>query len=154
MRSQLIVIPAATAVRGDRTLTYVLDFFSTHPLYNSMSSACSPYFWTCMTASSDWLPRLQRETTPKITVFIKIVFCNSFWLKTVTTFILPASYSSRRNASNELYVDLETSFWKFDLRSRSWPWWTGSCCISLDPYRRAEHIWRVFTALASLYQKV
>ena len=43
---------------------------------------------------------------------------------------------------------------KLDLRSRSWPDRKRSRCISVDPYRRPEHIWSVFTALACFYQKL
>ena len=46
------------------------------------------------------------------------------------------------------------SFWKVDLRSRSWPDRKRSCCILVDPYGRPEHICGVFIALAGLYQKL
>ena len=46
------------------------------------------------------------------------------------------------------------SFRKFDVRSRSWPDRKRSCCISVDPYDRSDHIYGVLiAALAGLYQK-
>ena len=52
--------------------------------------------------------------------FLKPFFCNNFWLKSCTNFLLPASCSCPQDASNELSLDLEKSCRKFDLRSRSW----------------------------------
>ena len=44
--------------------------------------------------------------------------------------------------------------WKFfDLRSRSWPVRKRSCCISVDPCGRPEHICGVFIALALVSSK-
>ena len=79
---------------------------------------------------------------------------NDFWLKKGTTFILPASCSCRRDASNELLLDFERSYSEFDLRSRSWPDRERSCYIIVDPYRRSEHIRGVFITLACFYQKL
>ena len=62
-------------------------------------------------------------------------------------FILTASCSTCRDASNELSFDIKRSPWKFDRRSRSW-------CISVDPYRRPEHICDILIVLACLYQKL
>ena len=39
-------------------------------------------------------------------------------------------------------------------RLRSWPDRKRSCCISVDPYGRPEHIYGVFIALVGLYQKL
>ena len=80
---------------------------------------------------------------------MKLFFCNNFWLKPCTNFLLPASSSSRQDASNELSLDLERSCWKFDLSSRSWPDPKRSCCMSVDPHRRPEH-YGVFIKLVCL----
>ena len=53
-----------------------------------------------------------------------------------------------------MYFELKRSYWKFDLRSRSWPNREGSCCVSVDPYRQPEHIYGVFTALDCLYKRL
>ena len=92
---------------------------------------------------------------------LKRIFCNSFWLSKDTEFILPACsilfLFLRRiewTINTLTYRYLKRSFWKFGLRSRSWPDRKRSCCISVDPYGRPEHIYGVFIALAGLYQKL
>ena len=50
-----------------------------------------------------------------------MVFGNNFWPSKDTIFILTTSRSSCQDASNELYIDLKRSCWKYDLRSWLWP---------------------------------
>ena len=53
---------------------------------------------------------LQKEKALKA-VFCKKKIYNNFWLSKDTTLILPASYFSPWDTSNELYFDLKRSFW-------------------------------------------
>ena len=104
--------------------------------------------------STVWAPE---SKSYKIAFFFsKKTFHNNFWLSEETTLILPVSYFSSWDASNELYFDLKRSFWKFDLRSShdSWPDRKRSCCISVDPYGRPEHIYGIFMARTGLYPKL
>ena len=112
--------------------------------FNALSLAC-PHIWPKINGLGS------REQKPKIVFFWrKRFFCNNFWVSKDTAFILLASYFSFWDVSNELYFDLKRSFGKFDLRSRSWPYRERSCCISVNPYGRHEHIYSVFIALAGL----
>ena len=54
------------------------------------------------------------------------------------TLILPASYFTSWDGSTELQLDIKMSFWKLDLRSRSWPDGhdlTGKCHVAYQSIR-------------------
>ena len=91
-----------------------------------------------------------------IVITYKLVFGNNFWLNKAPTFILPASCSFCQDASKELWFEkVRLKIWpRSRSMSRSWRDRKRWCGISVDPYRRPEHIGGVFIALACLYQPI
>ena len=71
----------------------------------------------------------------KIGVFLRKIIFGKLWFKKDTSFILPTSCSSYRDASNEQSFDLKRLFWKVDLRSMSWVWPDQKSYVA---YRRSD----------------